>query len=374
MKTYIHQLDGYPKFTWDNAKILDILTSVAADQGAMLGKMRQFGFGIQQEAMLNVLTEEITKSSEIEGEMLNSEQVRSSLARRLNIKLDNPVAESHHIDGIVQAMMDAVNNYKMPLTDERLCGWHASLFPTGYSGMHKIKVAAYRTAEMQVVSTKNYHDTVHYEAPLPEKVPEQMKEFLDWLNASGNVNPLLKAAIAHLRFVIIHPFDDGNGRLTRSITEMMLARAENTSLRFYSMSAQIQKEKKDYYAVLEETNTNTLDISIWLEWFFGCLKRAIAGSNDIVGKVLEKAAFWQKHAFDITNETQREIINKLMDGFTGNMTSGKAAKIFKISQDTATRLLKDLSERGFLSVQGAGRSTHYILKLKELDNNETREC
>jgi Fic family protein len=321
--------------------------------------------------MLNALTEEITKSSEIEGEILNSEQVRSSLARRLNIKLDNPVTQSHHIEGIVQSMMDAVNNYKMPLTDERLFGWHASLFPTGYSGMRKIKVAAYRAEEMQVVSTKNYHDSVHYEAPLPEKVPSQMKEFLSWLNAVGNENTLLKAAIAHLWFVIIHPFDDGNGRLARSITEMMLARAENTNLRFYSMSAQIQKEKKDYYAVLEETNTSALDITIWLEWFLGCLKRAIAGSSDIVGKVLEKAAFWQKHAFDITNEIQREIINKLMDGFSGNMTSGKAAKIFEISQDTAIRLLKDLSERGFLSVQGAGRSTHYVLKLKELDNNET---
>jgi Fic family protein len=228
--------------------------------------------------------------------------------------------------------------------------------------MSKIKIAAYRTEEMQVVSGKNYRDIVHYEAPSPEKIPAQMKEFLSWLNTDGNENPLLKAAIAHLWFVIIHPFDDGNGRLARSITEMTLARAENTNLRFYSMSAQIQKEKKDYYAILEETNTSTLDITMWLEWFFGCLKRAIESSNDIVGKVLEKAAFWQKHALDITNETQREIINKLMDGFTGNMTSGKTAKIFKISQDTAIRLLKDLSERGFLSVQGAGRSTHYILR------------
>jgi Fic family protein len=364
MPTYIHQLKDYPKFTWDSAKILNILTGVAAAQGAMLGKMQQFGFGVQQEAMLNALTEEITKSSEIEGEILNSEQVRSSLALRLNIKLEKSVPKSHHINGIVQAMIDAVNNYKLPLTDKRLFGWHASLFPTGYSGMNKIKVAAYRTERMRVVSSKNYKDTVHYEAPAPEKVPAQMKQFLSWLNANGNENPLLKAAIAHLWFVIIHPFDDGNGRLTRSITEMMLARAENTNLRFYSMSAQIQKEKKSYYAVLEETDKGSLDITVWLEWFFGCLQRAIDNSNDIVGKVLQKAAFWQKHALDITNKTQREIINKLMDGFNGNMTSGKAAKIFKISQDTAIRLLKDLTERGFLSVQGAGRSTHYVLRKK----------
>jgi len=360
MATYIHQCPGYPKFFWDSAKILDALTNVAAQQGAMLGKMQQFGFGIQQEAMLNALTEEITKSSEIEGEILNSEQVRSSLARRLNIKLENPATESHHIDGIVQTMIDAVNNYKMPLTEERLFGWHASLFPTGYSGMHKIRVAAYRNEEMQVVSSKNYHDTVHYEAPLPAEVLAQMNEFLSWLNTS-NENPLLKSAIAHLWFVIIHPFDDGNGRLTRTITEMMLARAENTCLRFYSMSSQIQKEKKEYYRMLEQTTTGDLDITAWLTWFLGCLSRAIESSEVLVGKILKKAAFWQKHSMDITNVTEREIINRLMDGFVGNMTSGKAAKIFKVSQDTATRMLKNLTANGFLVVRGAGRSTHYVL-------------
>jgi len=294
---------------------------------------------------------------------LNSEQVRSSLARRLNIKLENSLPESHHIDGIVQSMVDAVNNYKMPLTDERLFGWHASLFPTGYSGTHKIRVAEYRLERMQVVSNKKYQDVVHYEAPLPQDVPEQIAEFLSWLN-DDNENPLIKAAIAHLWFVIIHPFDDGNGRLARTITEMMLARTENTSFRFYSMSSQIQKEKKDYYTVLEKTTTGSLNITLWLEWFFGCLERAIENSDEIIGKVLSKATFWRKYALDITNEMQREIINRLMDGFVGNMTSGKVAKIFKVSQDTATRLLKDLTERGFLSVQGAGRSTHYTLNSK----------
>jgi len=361
MATYIHQHQGYPKFIWDNAKILNALTDVAARQGAMLGKMQQFGFGVQQEAMLNALTEEITKSSEIEGEILNSEQVRSSLARRLNIKLENPATESHHIDGIVQTMIDAVNNYKMPLTEERLFGWHASLFPTGYSGMHKIRVAAYRNEEMQVVSSKNYRDTVHYEAPLPTEVLAQMNEFLSWLNTS-NENPLLKSAIAHLWFVIIHPFDDGNGRLTRTITEMMLSRAENSSLRFYSMSSQIQKEKKEYYRILEQTTSGDLDITAWLTWFLECLNRAINASEILVGKILKKAAFWQKHSTDITNAMEREIINRLMDGFVGNMTSGKVAKIFKVSQDTATRMLKNLTMRGFLIVQGAGRNTHYVLK------------
>jgi Fic family protein len=364
MPKYIHEHAGYPAFTWDSGQILDILTRVASRQGAMLGKMKQFGFGVQQEAMLNAMTEEITKSSEIEGEILNSEQVRSSLARRLNINLEKPVPESHHIDGVVQTMMDAVNNYKMPLTDARLFGWHASLFPTGYSGMHKIKVAAYRDEEMQVVSSKNYRDTVHYDAPSATLVPAQMREFLEWLNANGNENPLLKAAIAHLWFVVIHPFDDGNGRLARTITEMMLARAENTNLRFYSMSAQIQKEKKSYYDILEHTTTGGLDITPWLEWFLGCLERAIDASGDIVGKVLHKAEFWQKHSAEISNATQREIINRLMDGFVGNLSSGKVAKIFKISQDTASRLLKDLESRGFLTVQGLGRSTHYVLTAK----------
>ena len=363
MLKYIYQRRGYPNFTWDSLSILNVLTRIAHRQGEMLGRMRQFGFGVQREAALNSLTEEITGSGEIEGEILNSEQVRSSLAKRLNIKLDRPVSKSYHIDGIVQSVMDAVGNYGAPLTKERLFGWHAALFPTSYSGMRKIRVAAYRTGKMHVVSSKRFDDTIHYEAPPPSEVSAQMKMFLSWLNTGGNENPILKAAIAHLWFVIIHPFDDGNGRLTRTITEMMLARAENMPLRFYSMSAQIQKEKKGYYAALERTTTGTLDITLWLEWFLGCLERAIENSGAVIGKVMEKAAFWQKYAARITNPMQREIINRLMDGFDGKMTSGKAAKILKVSQDTAARALKDLVSRGFLSVQGAGRGTHYVLRV-----------
>jgi Fic family protein len=361
MVKYIYEQHGYPNFAWDAAAILNALTNAATRQGAMLGKMRQFGFGIQQEAMLNALTEEITKSSEIEGEILNSEQVRSSIAKRLNIKLENQPVKSHRIDGIVESMMDAVYNHADPLTEKRLFGWHASLFPTGYSGMNKIKVAAYRDEMMQVVSSKKFRETVHYEAPPPSAVNAQMDKFLSWLNAPDNENPILKAAVAHLWFVIIHPFDDGNGRLTRTITEMMLARAENTSLRFYSMSAQIQKEKKGYYDILEQTTTGPLDITPWLLWFLGCLERAISDSGEIIGKVINKAAFWQKHATDITNPKQRKLIDRLIDGFIGNMSSGKAAKILKVSQDTAARLLKDLAERGLLEIKGAGRNTHYAL-------------
>ncbi|MDR2269255.1 MAG: DUF4172 domain-containing protein, partial [Rickettsiales bacterium] len=330
---YIHEQSGYPKFTWDKDLIVNLLTSVSISQGRILGKMQQFGFGIQQEAMLNAMTEEITKSSEIEGEILNSEQVRSSLARRLNINLEQEITPSHHIEGVVDILMDAVHNYKNPLTEDRLFGWHGALFPTGRSGLHKIRVAEFRTGEMKVVSSNGFREMVHYEAPQPDKVPGQMLEFLHWLDTNGNENALLKAALAHLWFVIIHPFDDGNGRLTRTITEMMLARAENTNLRFYSMSAQIQKDKKEYYRVLEQTTTGGLDITPWLVWFLETLGHAITGNEEIVGKVLKKATFWQKNAAQIPNNIQQEVINRLLDGFIGNMTSGKVGKIFKISHD-----------------------------------------
>jgi Fic family protein len=359
---YIHHSKKYPVFTWDESKIFGLLTHISILQGRVLGKMQQLGFGNQQEAMLNALTEEITKSSEIEGEILNSEQVRSSLANRLDINLKKKTTPSRRIDGVVEAMMDAVKNFDKPLTKSRLFGWHASLFPTGYSGMQKILVGKFRDGEMQVVSQKFGVDIVHYEAPAPDLVSGQMTQFLDWLNKDNSVPPLLKAAIAHLWFVIIHPFDDGNGRLARIITEMLLARSENTDLRFYSMSSRIQKEKKGYYSILELTNRGKLDITDWLQWFFSCLGKSIEASEEVAGSVIKKSAFWQKHALDIGNKIQQEIINRLFDGFVGNMTSGKVAKIFKVSQDTATRHLKDLVDKGFLEVRGGGRSTHYVLK------------
>ncbi|MCL2042956.1 MAG: Fic family protein [Treponema sp.] len=362
MEEYIYQNDKYPCFSWDNSRILEILTRTAVLQGKVLGKMQQLGFGLQQEAMLNALTEEITKSSEIEGEILNSEQVRSSLARQLDINLEKETVPSHRIEGMVETMMDAVRNFQKPLSKTRLFGWHASLFPTGYSGMYRIRVGKFRDNEMQVVSQRSGRDRVHYQAPPPKDVPVQMADFLDWLNKDGNENPLIKAAIAHLWFVIIHPFDDGNGRLTRIITEMLLARAENTSLRFYSMSAQIQKEKKGYYKILEKITSGGLDITEWLQWFFECLCKSITASDSLVGIVLRKASFWQQNSLVITNAIQHDIINRLFDGFTGNLTSGKAAKIYKVSQDTVARLLKDLVDKNILEIQGAGRSTHYVLK------------
>ena len=365
MPKYIYEHDAYPEFIWSREKILNLLTTVAGLQGRILGKMRQFGFGIQQDAMLNAMTEEIVKSSEIEGEILNSEQVRSSLARRLNIDLQHSAIPSHHIDGVVESMMDATRNHGLPLTRTRLFGWHASLFPTGWSGMRKIRAGRFRNAEMQVVSQRNGRDVVHYEAPAARDVPGQIDVFLDWFNKNGNENPLVKSAIAHLWFVIIHPFDDGNGRLTRAITEMALARSENTPLRFYSMSAQIQKEKKEYYRILERTTTGGLDITAWLQWFFGCLGRAIKSADAVIGGVLTKAEFWQRNSERIPNAVQRRILNLLLDGFNGNMTFGKVAKICKVSQDTAARLLSDLADKGFLAVKGGGRSTHYVMEEKE---------
>jgi len=360
MPRYIYEYKGYPTFTWDQVAILNALTTVAGVQGRLLGKMQQLGFGVQQEAMLNAMTEEIVKSSEIEGEILNSAQVRSSLARHLNIDLQHTPAPSHHIDGMVEAMMDATRNHRKPLTKTRLFGWHAALFPTGWSGLRKIRVGKFRSDDVQIVSNRRGHEVVHYEAPPPQEVATQMEAFLRWLNKDGNANPILKSAIAHLWFVIIHPFDDGNGRLTRTITEMALARSENTPLRFYSMSAQIQKEKKDYYRVLECTTTGGLDITAWLTWFLGCLARAIENAEAVAGNVFRKAEFWQKHSALIPNDTQRRILNLLLDGFDGNLTSGKVGKICKVSQDTATRLLQDLTDKGFLKVKGGGRSTHYV--------------
>ena len=362
MAKYIYQYSKYPHFTWDKTGILDLLTKTASLQGKVLGKMQQLGFGVQQEAMLNALTEEITKSNEIEGEIVDSSQVRSSLAKRLKI---NPLKEtnpSRRVESIVETMFDAVQNFKKPVTKKRLFGWHASLFPTGYSGMYKIGTGKFRDGDMQVVSAGFGHDKVYYQAPPPGEMQFQMSGFLNWLNRENNENPLLKAAIAHLWFVIIHPFDDGNGRLARIISEMLLARAENTSLRFYSMSAQIQKEKKEYYKILEKTTSGNLEITGWLKWFFKCLCRSIEASEETTGNVMKKAIFWQKKSAVVTNAIQQTIINRMFDGFEGNLTTGKTAKIYKISQDTAARLLKDLADKGIMKIQGKGRSTHYVLR------------
>ena len=365
---YIHEQKDWPNFIWNNDELFDIITKVSFKQGELLGKMQSLGFDFRQEALLNNLTEEITKSSEIEGELLNKDEVRSSIARRLNIHNAKPINSSHHIDGVVEIMIDATHNFATNLTYERLCGWHAALFPTGYSGMYKIKTACYRDDKdgpMQVVSNNKGKEIVYYEAPQAILIEKYMDDFFAWVNKNPDINPLIKAAISHLWFISIHPFEDGNGRIARAITEFMLAKAEKSSYRFYSMSTQIQKQKNEYYKILETTQKGTLDITNWIKWFLKTMLLALDTSETMVAKIMHKAENWMAFNKFPLDENQKKMINMLFDGFEGNLTSSKWAKICKCSQDTATRSIKQLIEYGILKQQGGGRSTHYMLTCGE---------
>ena len=361
---YIYEHKNWPQFTYDDSKITDLLAKVSFAQGQILGRMQELGFDLRKEAVLINLTEEIIKSSEIEGEILNTKQVRSSIAKRLNIRNESAVDSNHHIDGIVNMMIDATHNFDADLTLERLYGWHAALFPTGYSGMYKIKVAALRDdrdGPMQVVSNKGNHEIVYYQAPAATLLYQYMQDFLKWLNIPDNENALVKAAISHLWFITLHPFEDGNGRIARAITDMMLAKAENTGYRFYSMSSEIQKQKNEYYKILEYTQKGSLNITNWIVWFLNCLLSSIKDSQQLITGILQKAKIWQKFSQIKLDENQRKIINMLLDGFEGNLTSGKWAKICKCSQDTAIRSIRYLMQNKILNQVGAGRSTHYII-------------
>ena len=361
---YIHEQKNWPDFIWNNDELFDIITKVSFKQGTLLGKMQSLGFDFRQEALLNNLTEEITKSSEIEGEFLNKDEVRSSIARRLNIHNEKSVGSSHHIDGVVEIMIDATHNFETSLTYERLCGWHAALFPTGYSGMYKIKTACYRDDKegpMQVVSNNRGREIVYYEAPKASLIKAYMDDFFKWINETNDVNPLIKAAISHLWFITIHPFEDGNGRIARAITEFMLAKAEKSSYRFYSMSAQIQKQKNEYYKILEATQKGMLDVTNWIKWFLETMLQALETSETMVSKIIVKAERWMEFNKFTLDENQKKMINMLFDGFEGNLTSSKWAKICKCSQDTASRSIKQLVEFGILKQQGNGRNTHYVL-------------
>lgn len=361
---YIYEHKNWPHFTWNNDKITDLLAKVSFAEGQILGKMKEIGFNLQQEAVLTNLTEEIIKSSEIEGELLNTEQVRSSIARRLNIHNEKSVNSSHHIDGIVNMMVDATHNYASPLTLERLYGWHAALFPTGYSGMYKIKVAGLRDdrdGPMQVVSNKGNREIVYYQAPEAKILPQCVEDFLNWINSDLTNTSLIKVAISHLWFITLHPFEDGNGRIARAITDMMLARTENTVYRFYSISSQIQEGKNDYYKILEYTQKGDLDITNWIIWFLNCLYSSIENSENLIANILKKAKFWQQFNQIKLDDYQRKMINRMFDGFEGNLTSSKWAKMCNCSQDTAIRSINYLVENKILKQQGAGRSTHYVL-------------
>jgi Fic family protein len=362
---YLWEKPDWPAFTWDEKALSKPLTQVSREQGRLLGRMEALGFDLRSEAHLRTLTEDVVKSSEIEGEKLERDQVRSSIARRLGMDAGGLVPANRNVEGVVEMMMDATGNYAQPLTQERLFAWHASLFPTGRSNMTKIVTGTWRddsTGPMQVVSGAIGRQTVHYEAPPAARLPREMAKFLEWLKQPKDTDPLLTAGLAHLWFVTIHPFDDGNGRIARAIADMALARSEKTGQRFYSMSTQIRSERNDYYSTLEQTQKGTLDVTPWQSWFLDCLLRAIDGAQDTLGAVLAKAKFWERFATQPLNERQIKVLNRLLDGFEGKLTTSKWARLAGCSQDTAYRDILDLLERGALQKDlGGGRSTSYSL-------------
>lgn len=358
---YIHQRKDWTKFTWDAEVITPLLGEVRHKQGKILGVMQGLGFRLQEETVLKTLTLDVVKSSEIEGEQLNPEQVRSSIARRLGIEIAGAVAAERNVEGVVEMLLDATQRYDEPLSDERLFGWHAALFPTGRSGMYKIKTAAWRDDAMQVTSGPMGKETVHFEAPSADKVPTEMNAFLDWFNSNQDIDPVLKAAFAHLWFVTIHPFDDGNGRITRAITDMQLARADQSKQRFYSMSAQIQAERNRYYAILESTQKGDLDITEWLEWFLDCLLHSMAQTDETISLTLKRAQFWETNRTTEFNARQQKILELLLDDFFGKLTVSKYAKITKVSTDTSLRDIQDLMNKDILEQEGSGRGTSYKL-------------
>ena len=362
---YIWELKDWPNFTWNDKKLSRLLAKVSHEQGRLLGRMDALGFDLRTEAHLRTLTQDVVQSSDIEGEKLDTEQVRSSIARHLGMDIAGSVPADRHVDGVVEMMLDATVNYARPLTEDRLFGWHASLFPTGRSGMHKINVGAWRDdakGPMQVVSGPIGKQDVHYEAPPAKRLPKEIKAFLRWFKKPGDADPLLIAGLAHLWFVTIHPFDDGNGRIARAIADMALARAEDTDQRFYSMSARIRAQRNAYYETLENTQKGACDITAWQEWFLRCLLQAIEGSHDTLGTVLTKARFWERFAKEPLNERQIKVLNRVLDGFVGKLTSSKWAKLAKCSQDTAYRDILDLIARGALEKDpGGGRSTSYSI-------------
>jgi Fic family protein len=362
MGKYIYEYKNWTDFSWQDKDINVVFGEVRLMQGKIIGQMNALGFSAKEEATLTALTLDVVKSSEIEGELLNYDQVRSSIARRLGINTAGLVSSSRHIEGVVEMMLDATQRYALPLTEKRLFGWHAALFPTGYSGPYLIEVGRYRTGEMQIVSGAMGKEKVHYEAVKPELVKTEMDKFLDWFNNENRLDPVLKAAIAHFWFIIIHPFDDGNGRIGRAITDMLLACAEGSGERFYSMSSQILAERRLYYEVLQKVQHSSGDITEWIVWFLHCLKNAMLSTENTTQKILHKAEFWKLHEHTPINERQRIILNKLFGDFEGKLQTSKWAKIVKSSTDTALRDIKDLVEKGILKqTDERGRNANYEL-------------
>lgn len=366
MRRHIYQLFDWPGFHWNQEALQAPLAAARHKQGRLLGRMETLGFSLRREAELETLTLDVVKTSEIEGENLSAQQVRSSLARRLGIDIAGAVPADRNVEGVVEMMLDATQKFEKPLTAERLFGWQAALFPTGHSGVHKITVGAWRDdakGPMQVVSGPMGRESMHFEAPSAGVLDAEMTKFIDWVNQPNGIDPVLKSAIAHLWFVTIHPFDDGNGRIARAIADWILARSEKSSQRFYSMSAQIRLERNAYYDILERTQNEKLDITGWLQWFIDCFDRALDATEKTLASVLRKARFWETHASAAINERQRLVLNKLLNGFEGKLTSSKWAKLTKCSQDTAYRDIQDLIEKGILVKDAAGgRSTSYSLR------------
>lgn len=362
---YTCQNADWHSFRWCGEKIQNLLLEIKKSQGFLLGKMDSLGFDVKNNALLQVLTENIIKSSEIEGQILDKHLVRSSIARRLGIDIGGETPVSRDIEGVVEMILDATQNYSSEMTKERLIGWHAALFPTGFSGMYKINVGNYRTDElgpMQVISGYEGREKVHYEAPSALILEKEIGEFLNYINTDNEYDFLIKAGIAHLWFVILHPFDDGNGRIARALTDMILARSDDSKFRFYSMSSQIQKNRKSYYEILEKTQKGSMDITNWLIWFLENLLIAIQSSGEITNKVLQKAEFWQKNSNIVFNERQIKVLNRFMDNFEGNLTTTKWAKMCNCSQDTASLDINDLIVKKILKKVGKGRATHYLLR------------
>ncbi len=366
---YLYNNPDWPVFKWNSEKLLPLLSFVRNRQGKLIGKMGALGFELRNEANLEILTQEVIKSTEIEGEFLDIEQVRSSIARRLGLEMSGLVYSDRNVDGIVDLMIDATRNYDRELNKERLFTWHAALFPTGQSGMYKITTGNWRddsTGPMRVVSGALGKEKVHYQAPPAARLENEMRIFFDWFNLEQNTDLVLKSAIAHLWFVTIHPFEDGNGRISRALSDMLLARSDEQSYRFYSMSAQIRKERNSYYDILEKTQKSGLDITGWLEWFLNCLFHTIENSEKLLEKIIYKHLFWLNHTGVNINDRQRKILNMLMDDFEGVLNTKKWAKIGKCSQDTALRDIQDLIEKGILlKSKQRGRSTNYELKSDE---------
>jgi Fic family protein len=378
MSPYIYDRSDWPQFHWDHNRLAERLAGVRHQQGRLMGRMDALGFNLREEALLQTLTQDVLKTSEIEGEHLDTDQVRSSIARRLGMDVGGLKAVDRNVEGVVEMMLDATRHFDEAITAERLLDWHASLFPTGRSGMKRIRVGAWRndaTGPMQVVSGAIGRERVHFEAPAAKRLEGEMRSFLDWFNGSAESDWVIKAGLAHLWFVTIHPFDDGNGRIARAIADLALARSEQSSQRFYSMSAQIRQERVKYYEILEQTQKGTLDVTLWMDWFLGCLGRAIEGAQTTLGAVLAKSRFWQRLRDITLNERQRHVLNRVLDGFEGKLTTSKWAKLAKCSQDTALRDILPLVRAGILvrNPEG-GRSTSYSVgKIGESGGEENNE-